>query len=251
VRFRPAQGGDYWTGDDTEDAKASAKEPAVLPTTAAPSGPTRAAPPLTSSIAAADKTPPALAALADRLLSITDAVNGGVPDQPGLYAIHAAPEAWSILGLGGRSDDRPLYVGKAEASLVSRDLNTHFATGTTGRSSPRRSFAALLSATGTLELVAMPRRPHDPEPRKWGHFALEAPGDEQLTDWMYANLHIAVWPAPAGTVLRPVESAAMHHWLPPLNLTGLSTPRTAQVKNARARMAEQAKAWARERGFDV
>lgn len=68
---------------------------------------------------------------------------------------------------------------------------------------------------------------------------------------MQTNLHIAVWAAPTGTNLRPVESAAMHHWLPPLNLTGVSTPWTAHVKTARAGMADQARAWARERGFDA
>jgi hypothetical protein len=102
------------------------------------------------------KAASALAALAGPPLAIKQAVGGGVPDRPGLYAIYGSARVWSILGLGTRRDDRPLYVGKAEDSLVSRDLNTHFATGTTGRSSPRRSVAALLFAGGVLELVAIP-----------------------------------------------------------------------------------------------
>jgi len=193
----------------------------------------------------------AVTALAGPPISIKAAVDGAVPDQPGLYAVYGAAHVWRLLGLGKPPDERPLYVGKAEDSLVSRDLKTHFASGTTGRSSLRRSLAALLAASGELALVAMPRRAHDPEPAKWTHYALEAPGDRQLTDWMGACLRIAVWLAPAETVLRPVENAAISHWLPPLNLTGVPTPWTAQVKAARVEMAERAKAWARSRGFDV
>ena len=157
-----------------------------------------------------------------------------MPDRPGLYALYGAAATWRRLGLGSPPNRRPLYLGKAEASLVARDLNTHFATGRTGRSSPRRSFVALLSAAGALNLVAIPRRPSDPEPGKFTHYALEATGDEQLTEWMRSHLRIAVWPAPQGTVLKPVEAAVIGQWLPPLNLTGVKTPWTTQVKAARA-----------------
>ena len=92
----------------------------------------------------------------------------------------------------------------------------------------------LLSAAGALNLVAIPRRPSDPEPGKFTHYALEATGDEQLTEWMRSHLRIAVWPAPQGTVLKPVEAAVIGQWLPPLNLTGVKTPWTTQVKAARA-----------------
>jgi uncharacterized protein YbjT (DUF2867 family) len=97
----------------------------------------------------------------------------------------------------------------------------------------------------------MPRRPANPEPKKWTHYALEARGDEQLTDWMRANLELAVWVRPAGTRLAAVELEVMRAWLPPLNLTGVTTPWTRQVRTARALLAEQAKKWARDRGFDV
>ena len=75
-------------------------------------------------------------------LPLTAAV-GAVPDRPGLYAIHASPQTWRELGLGDPPDGRPLYVGKAEDSLVTRDLKTHFGDGRTGHSTVRRSFAAL------------------------------------------------------------------------------------------------------------
>jgi hypothetical protein len=193
----------------------------------------------------------AMRALAAEPLTFDAAVTGGVPDRPGLYALYGTAATWRRLGLGSPPNRRPLYIGKAEASLVSRDLNTHFATGRTGQSSPRRSFAALLSAAGALDLVAIPRRPSNPEPGKFTHYALEETGDEQLTEWMRSNLRIAVWPAPQGTVLRTVEAAVIGQWLPPLNLTGVKTQWTTQVKAARAVMAEQARAWARKRGLDV
>jgi hypothetical protein len=124
----------------------------------------------------------ALSALSAESMSIAAATDGGVPDRPGLYALYGSEAVWQVLGLGSPPDARPLYVGKAEASLVSRDLRTHFATGKTGQSSPRRSFAALLSQAGSLNLVAIPRRRHDPEPKKWTHYALEERADEQLTE---------------------------------------------------------------------
>lgn len=191
----------------------------------------------------------ARAALGGPGLPIYEALAGAVPDRPGLYAVYASTPAWRELGLGDPPDDRPLYVGKAEDSLVSRDLKTHFASGKTGRSSPRRSLAALLA--DELELVAMPRRPTNPEPRKWTHYALEDPGDGRLTKWMCAHLTLAVWAGPPGTRLATVELEVMRAWLPPLNLTGVTTPWTAPVRAARALLAQQAKQWARERGFEV
>ena len=230
--------------------------------TATPRSPTAARPPArpastggSSPAESAAKTgagtPVALTALCSEPMSIKAATGGGVPNVPGLYALYGSPAGWRALGLGSPPDDRPLYVGKAEASLVSRDLKTHFATGKTGWSSPRRSFAALLSAAGVLELVPMPRRPGNPEPTKWTHYGLEDPGDGQLTDWMCSKLRIAVWPSPPGTVLKAVETEVMGYLLPPLNLIGVSTPWTGQVRTARAMMARQAREWARKRGFDV
>jgi len=84
-----------------------------------------------------------------------------VPARPGLYAIYGDADTWQQLGLGDPPDERPLYVGKAEASLVARDLATHFGDGRTGSSTVRRSFAALLREP--LRLTARPRNPERPE----------------------------------------------------------------------------------------
>lgn len=78
-----------------------------------------------------------------------------VPARPGLYAIYGGAETWSELGLGDPPDERPLYVGKAEDSLVTRHVSTHFGNDRTGSSTVRRSFAALLGKP--LRLSALPR----------------------------------------------------------------------------------------------
>jgi hypothetical protein len=147
----------------------------------------------------------------------------------------------SDLGGGGA-------LGDVERQLGER-LDTHFTSGNTGRSSPRRSLAALLVAP--LALVAMPRQPERPEPKRWVHYALEADGDERLTAWMHERLTLAVWPCDVIERLKKIERAVMTHWRPPLNLTGVEQPWKRQVKPARAQMAAAAKRWAREHGREV
>ncbi|HEX8102144.1 MAG TPA: hypothetical protein VF533_06010 [Solirubrobacteraceae bacterium] len=178
--------------------------------------------------------------IGDRLTGV-DAAHAAALDSPGLYALYAEARTWRQLGLGAPPDDRPLYVGKAEDSPSTRDLRTHFATGATGQSSPRRSFAALL--VDDLNLVAQPRRPERPEPDKWTHYALEADGDQRLTDWMLEHLHLAVWSTRAARPLAAMERAVMQHWQPPLNLTGVRQPWSAHVRKARAAMAQAAVSW--------
>ena len=117
-----------------------------------------------------------------------------VPNAPGLYAIYGDAGVWQDLALGDPPDDRPLYLGKAEDSLVTRDLKTHFGSGRTGSSTVRRSFAALLR--DTLDLHAQPRNPAKPE--RFANYGLVPPGDETLTGWMRQRLTLAVWPGTAG-----------------------------------------------------
>lgn len=168
---------------------------------------------------------------------------GSQLDSPGLYSLYAEAAVWRRLGLGDPPDGRPLYVGKAEDSLVTRDLRTHFASDKTGQSSPRRSLAALL--VDDLKLVAMPRRPADPEPGKWTHYALEPDGDERLTDWMREQLRLAAWPCRHPVALGKLERLIMAELQAPLNLTGVSQPWSRQVRDARKVMARAAEAWAR------
>ena len=120
----------------------------------------------------------AVDALSGTRYAIADAIDH-VPPKPGLYAVYADPETWQELNLEIR-EGCPLYVGKAEQSLQSRDIRTHFATGRTGSSTVRRSFAALLR--DPLRLRGVPRNMARPE--RPANFGLAAEGDERLTAWM-------------------------------------------------------------------
>jgi hypothetical protein len=173
---------------------------------------------------------------------------GRVPGRPGLYAIHGEADAWRELGLGEPPDVRPLYIGKAEDSLASRDLKTHFGDGRTGQSTVRRSFAALLH--DTLELRGIPR--NTAKPGYFSNYGLSAAHDAALTRWMREHLQLAVWPKPGDCdfALRDLEDALVVELKPPLNLQGVVTPWTAQVKAARAVMAAEAAAWATARAQD-
>jgi hypothetical protein len=121
----------------------------------------------------------ALRHLAGPTMSIAEA-KVEVPTRPGLYAVHGEAEVWQELGLGEPTDARPLYVGKAERSLASCDVDTHFSTGKTGSSTLRRSLAGLLA--DQLALEGRPRNPAKPE--RFANFGLEASDDESLTGWM-------------------------------------------------------------------
>jgi hypothetical protein len=147
------------------------------------------------------------------------------------------------LHIAGREPGIPLYVGKAQKSLASRDVRVHFGIGasggsTTGHSTLRRSLAALLA--DQLQLRPVPRE--KVPPHRFAMFALDEPSDARLNDWMYEHLRLATWvmPAEAGESLAAVESAVITRWVPPLNLKGSPAPSRA-LSVARARMAERAR----------
>jgi hypothetical protein len=166
-----------------------------------------------------------------------------VPDRPGLYAIYGDPSTWAQLGLGEPPGARPLYIGKAEDSLVSRDLRTHFGDGRTGQSTVRRSLAALLR--GSLGLRAIPRNPA--KPGYFSSYGLSPAHDTDLTAWMREYLQLAVWIKPDGGHLESVERRVLSALIPPLNLKDVTTPWQPQVKAARATMAAEARRWSAKR----
>jgi hypothetical protein len=162
-----------------------------------------------------------------------------VPSAPGLYAFQGNARVWEQLRLGSPPDGRPLSVGKAEHSLLSRDVKTHFATGKTGSSTLRRSLAAILQVD--LGLVAQPRNPL--KPGYYANFRLEPDGDARLTSWIEQNLFISIWPNRRNVVLNTLETAILRQLLPPLNLAKIQTPWKADIAAGRRRMSDQARAW--------
>jgi hypothetical protein len=142
----------------------------------------------------------------------------------------------------------PLYVGKAEDSLVSRDLNTHFAVDPeaapkTGSSTVRRSFAALLR--GPLNLKGVPR--NKAKPGYFAHYGLEDEADARLTEWMHSHLILAYWRRPPNLQckLTDVEKAVLKKWDPPVNLQNSPT-KLPRLVAERAEMKNEARAWAED-----
>lgn len=171
--------------------------------------------------------------------------DGFVPGRSGLYAIYGDASTWKELELGKPPDGRPLYIGKAEDSLVARDLKTHFGDGRTGQSTVRRSFAALLH--DTLGLLGVPR--NTAKPGYFPNYGLVGAHNAALTRWMKDRLQLAVWPKPPACQfsLGEIEASLLVALLPPLNLQGVVTPWTTRVKAARAVMAEEARTWRPQR----
>lgn len=179
----------------------------------------------------------ATASLAGHRHALTDAV----PDEPGLYALHGSAEAWTELGLGQAPAATALYVGRADEL---RDLRS----GRTGQSTVRQSFAALLR--DHLELRGVPRNQTKPE--RFEIYALDEAADEKLTVWINAKVQLAVWAQPADcTNLGAVEIAVLKKWSPPLNLRDARSTWGARVSATRKAMANDARAWARERGHKL
>ncbi|WP_156386131.1 GIY-YIG nuclease family protein [Arthrobacter sp. Soil764] len=185
--------------------------------------------------------------VAEALISLSAAAwpvtlaEGRVRPVSGLYAIYGDAEAWANLGLDPRPDSA-LYVGKSEDNLVRRELDTHFAVDPTkkpltGRSTVRRSFAALLR--DLLDLHSVPRNTNKP-----GHFSnygLLPAGDARLTSWMHKRLSLAVWERPVGMEqpLLEVEVAIIQRWTPPLNIRDNPKP-LRRLRRAREEMTREA-----------
>jgi uncharacterized protein (TIGR02246 family) len=186
-------------------------------------------------------------ALRERRRSLEETLTDkGLSRAGGLFAIYASSAGWRQLGLGEAPDERPLYIGMARGKSTSRGLRGHlkrpFAAGRSSDSSLRRTFAALLA--DDLDLVAMPRRrPAYQGVQKWTHCALKEDGERRLSDWMQANLELAIWVSAEDAPLSEIRAALLREWLPPLHLLDTTTPWTAYVKAARTALTEQAKQW--------
>jgi len=148
------------------------------------------------------------------------------------------------LRLPAIATGRPIYVGKFETSLQDRDGQTHFKLGETGRSTLRRSIAALLD--DSLQLRSQPRRLENPG--YFDKFGLAVHHDEALQRWIGRHLTIAVWLKPPdavdedGRFLLGIERALLNLWTPPLNDKDNPAP-WRELRKFRKVMADEARAW--------
>lgn len=188
----------------------------------------------------ADLASAAIDLLDARQSPLTEASVESWPKRPGLYAVYGSASVWRVLGLGEPPDGRPLYVGKAERSLSSRDVRTHFGFGgaarnsITGSSTLRRSLSALLRA----EFGFRGRYRNAARPEKSANYGLTRDHDSALSTWMRNNLVAAFWEMPSRAVpLGDVETVVLNRMKPPLNIQKVSHQWTKQVRLARSVMA--------------
>lgn len=189
---------------------------------------------------ASDLGASAIRRLAVGMSTITSESVNTWPSRPGLYAVYGASEVWHTLQLGDPPDDRPLYVGKAERSLSSRDVATHFgfagggSNSITGSSTLRRSVSALLRVEhGFRGRFRNPEKPEKP-----ANFGLSRDHDSALSLWMRNNLLATYWEMTCPSVtLEEVETVVLDRLKPPLNIQKVSHQWTKQVRAARSLMA--------------
>lgn len=158
-----------------------------------------------------------LEALVGPRLTIDQAKAAPIRASRGLYAVYANADVWRHLGLGAPPDDRPLYLGKSESTFQTRDLEDHFGVGRTGRSTLRRSFAALLRNQLDLEPVPRGQNPLD-RTKRATMYALGPQADARLSSWMREHLTLALWPSGQITIvtLREFEKEVIAQLKPPL-----------------------------------
>ena len=155
-----------------------------------------------------------------------------IPPGPGLYVVYSDTE---VNGLTWNAGSGALYVGKADDGLQRRIGREHG--GDTGRSTLRRSLAALLK--DDLQLVARCRPTRgEPKPIDFTNFSLEPDGDHRLSDWMATHLTVAVV---ARAVGLGQEKALIAELEPPLNVRGWENPWRQVLSAARAKCATEAR----------
>jgi hypothetical protein len=167
-----------------------------------------------------------------------------LPAKAGVYAIFAELDTREALRLPATEAELPIYVGKAEKSLLARDGQTHFTLGRTSSSTLRRSIAALLH--DSLELRGQPRNLR--KPGYFDKFGLASHDEEALQEWIGRHLTIAVWLKPPdaidenGGFLRQIECALLKLWTPPLNDSD-NPMRWRELRRMRRVMADEARGW--------
>jgi len=137
------------------------------------------------------------------------------PEFPGIYCFFLSESSeLKEFGKGGQV----MYIGIAKKKLKERDLKQHFKTGKTGASTLRRSIGAILKED--LRLKAIPRGKSN-DTNRIDNYKFDLPEDEELTNWMKANLETGYWVDENGigyTDLRELEKQLIIKLKPTLDL---------------------------------
>ena len=137
-------------------------------------------------------------------------------------------------------EDGLIYVGKTETGFHQRD---HFAPpkGHSGYCTLRRSLGAVLKHQ--LRLAARPRSGLYDRKSTFLNYRFDDAGEERLSEWMKSNLQIAR--IPFENQVAMAEKMMIDLFLPPLNLKGVHTATSKQVKALRRVCFEEARDFAR------
>ncbi len=109
---------------------------------------------------------------------------------PGIYGVFFfGPEFPLTSARTAIKNHSLIYIGKTESSQIERDLQQHFSSGETGRSTLRRSIGAIVREH--LDLKPQPRNPSERSERKYRNHKFDAEGEDRLTDWMKTNLGLS------------------------------------------------------------
>lgn len=137
---------------------------------------------------------------------------------------------------------RPLYIGKAEDSLRDRVAGTHFKVGKTGRSTARRTFAALLGLQSCKRSTSAGSLTPKQMNRLCINYGLVSEDEKRLSDWMTTKLVIRA----VASSYEPLESVEYGLKLlrrPPLNIQKAPWPNPwrRQLEAARTVCRENAR----------
>jgi hypothetical protein len=151
---------------------------------------------------------------------------------PGVYAYFLTET--KTLGSFPVEADGLIYVGLS-SNLARREFDNHFNSKSTGGSTLRRSFGAILKEQ--LGLTAIPRGSGKSK-KDFENFRFRPEGEEKLTHWMRSNLKVGVYP-----VDKPGswEDELIPLLKPLLNLNKWPNPNRARIMALRKICAEEAR----------
>ena len=154
------------------------------------------------------------------------------PSASGVYAIYLRTPG--LLAPFTEGDGGLIYVGLS-TDLAAREFEQHFASGSTGVSTLRRSLGAVLKEK--LELRAIPRSAGASESNV-RNYSFAGDGNEQLTKWMRDHLEVGVYASPR---FKELEDELVPRLSPLLNLTKWPNPHRAEIKRLRKACADEAR----------
>ncbi|MDD2221380.1 MAG: hypothetical protein PHN35_05440 [Clostridia bacterium] len=166
-----------------------------------------------------------------RLLPMTDKTIAALDAQNGIYIISYEGKDL-VLNLFAKDSPRIVYVG-----ISKENSSRHFISGNTGKSTMRRSLAALLQ--NKLDLVPVPRSLNEKDADRYSNYALDSQSEEKLTEWMRTNFKCAFYQTEQ---IKATEAALVNYIAPLLNFQhNPGNKYGAQLKNYRKQCAEIAK----------